>query len=196
ARAGEVLQTWLTHHHRDHTGALAEWSALTGAPSRGAGHGRPWRDGEILDAGGLGVQVLRTPGHTEDSVCFLLTDHRLLLTGDTVLGRGTSVVPWPEGDLGDYLASLDRLIDLARSGQVERLAPGHGPAVAEPVTHLQALRDHRLQRLEQVRAALDAGAVTAADVVAAVYGDLEARLVPAATATVRAQLAYLGRPTD
>lgn len=190
AADGPVLLTLLTHHHLDHTGALPEWTALTGSPVRGAGHGEPWRDGERLDLAGLVIEVLVTPGHTPDSVCFLLPDG-VLLSGDTVLGRGTTVVPWPEGNLGAYLESLDRLIDLARAGQVQRIAPGHGPVIDAPLQHLTALRQHRLDRLDQVRAALAAGVRDAEAVRMAVYGDLPADLTPAADAIVRAQLAHL-----
>lgn len=196
AAAGQqVALTLLSHHHRDHTGALPAWAALTDAPVRGAGHGEPWRDGQRISAAGLALEVLVTPGHTPDSVCLLLEDGTLL-TGDTVLGRGTTVVPWPDGDLGAYLSSLDRLIELTGAGRVERIAPGHGPVVTEPLEHLTALRDHRLQRVEQVRAALAGGARGAAEVAAVVYGDLSPDLAGAVDAIVRAQLAYLDEPMD
>lgn len=190
AAGRSVAGTLLTHHHLDHTGAVPEWTALTGSTVRGAGHGQPWRDGERLEVAGLVLEVLVTPGHTPDSVCFLLPDG-VLLSGDTVLGRGTTVVPWPEGDLGAYLESLDRLIDLAQTGRVQRIAPGHGPVIDAPLQHLTALRRHRLDRLDQVRAALAAGARDAEAVRMAVYGDLPADLTPAADAIVRAQLAHL-----
>lgn len=191
-----VALTLLTHHHRDHTGAVHEWRERTGSPVRGAGEGEPLRDGEVLAVAGLELEVLRTPGHTRDSVCFLLESDGLLLTGDTVLGRGTTVVPFPEGDLGAYLESLERILALIRDGRVRLLAPGHGPVVEAPEPFVEKLRAHRLDRLEQVRRALAGGARTADDVVAAVYGDLGQTLAWAAGATVRAQLAYLGHPTD
>ncbi|HLS72259.1 MAG TPA: MBL fold metallo-hydrolase [Actinomycetaceae bacterium] len=194
--AGPVALTILTHHHRDHTGAVAEWAAMTGSPVRGADHGAPFADGERIQAAGLTVQVLLTPGHTDDSISLLVQDHNLLLTGDTVLGRGTTVVPWPEGDLGAYLTSLDRLADLARVGKVESIAPGHGPVIQNPLEFLTELIAHRRQRLEQVTQALNDGATSAADVVQMVYGDLAKTLARAALSTVRAQLAYLGRETD
>lgn len=191
---GRVALTVLTHQHADHTGALAEWGALSEAPVRGAGHGAPWTTGERITAAGLELEVIPTPGHTPDSMCLLLPAEGALLTGDTVLGRGTAVVPWPDGDLGAYLTSLDRLRALAADGAVRRLLPGHGPVVEDAAATLEGLHDHRLQRLDQVRAALAAGARTPADVVAAVYGDLDPGLADAADAIVGAQLAYLGHP--
>lgn len=191
-----VALTLLTHHHRDHVGAVDEWRERTGSPVRGAGEGEPFRDGEVLAVDGLELKVLQTAGHTRDSVCFLLESEGLLLTGDTVLGRGTTIVPFPEGDLGAYLESLDRILALVSDGRVRRLAPGHGPVVENPGPFVRKLRAHRMERLDQVRRALADGARTADDVVAAVYGDLGETLRWAAAATVRAQLAHLGRPTD
>ncbi|MGC0142022.1 MBL fold metallo-hydrolase [Pseudactinotalea sp. Z1732] len=190
--AGPVALTLLTHHHRDHTGAVAEWTALTGSAVRGADSDSPLREGERIQAAGWNLEVLATPGHTADSVCLLIPEEGVLLTGDTVLGRGTSVVPWPEGHLGDYLDSLTRLISLAREGVVRTIAPGHGPVVTEPLDFLNALLAHRRERLDQVDAAVRAGARTASEVVTAVYGDLGETLALAATATVRAQLVHLG----
>lgn len=191
---GGVALTLLSHHHADHVGGLPQWTALAGGPVRGAGIGEPWEP-QRLTAAGLTIEVLATPGHTADSACFLLPDGTLL-TGDTVLGSGTTVVPWPEGNLTDYLASLEQLLELARDGRLRRLAPGHGPVVADPLAHLTVLRDHRLARLAQVRAALAAGARGAGAVREMVYGDLSAELAPAAEAIVRAQLAHLGESPD
>lgn len=193
--AGPVALTILTHHHHDHTGAVGEWSAMTGSPIRGAGHGAPFAEGERIDAAGLSVQVLLTPGHTEDSICLLVPDDHLLLTGDTVLGRGTTVVPWPEGDLGAYLDSLSRIAELARTGKIQRIAPGHGPVIENPLAFITDLIDHRRQRLEQVTRALEQGAGSAAEVAQMVYGDLTQTLARAALSTVRSQLSYLGHET-
>ncbi|WP_052436951.1 MBL fold metallo-hydrolase [Georgenia sp. SUBG003] len=112
----------------------------------GAGYG-PLADGELLDVGGLAVRVLATPGHTGDSVSFLLAEEGLLLTGDTVLGRGTTVLGWPDGTVADYLRTLDTLLAMTGEGRVTRLAPGHGPPVEDPAAVLAALRDHRVERL-------------------------------------------------
>jgi glyoxylase-like metal-dependent hydrolase (beta-lactamase superfamily II) len=129
--------------------------------------------------------VLHTPGHTADSVCFVSAD--AVFTGDTVLGRGTTVVAWPDGDLADYLASLERIRAL---GDLTVL-PGHGPVLNSAREAAQGYREHRQVRLDQVRAALMAGDLTAADVVRRVYADVDQALWPAAELSVRAQLAYL-----
>src|SRR5918997_3609419 len=124
----------VTHRHADHTAGSALLRELTGAPVRAADaahcHGAaPLRDGELLEIAGLGIGVVATPGHTADSVCFRVTapdGERVLLTGDTVLGVGTTVIAQPDGSLGDYLASLDVLEPL---GEGLRGLPGHGPVI-------------------------------------------------------------------
>jgi glyoxylase-like metal-dependent hydrolase (beta-lactamase superfamily II) len=172
----------LTHGHFDHAeGAPRLSELLGGTPIRGAGHGR-LTDGE--DLGGL--RVLAVPGHTKDSVAFV-TD-TAVFTGDTILGRGTTVVAWPDGDLGDYLASLDRLA----THELPAL-PGHGPALTDCATAAAFYRQHRLARLEQVRAT---GRTDARAVVEIVYADVDPVLWPAAEASVRAQLAYLAGSGD
>jgi len=193
--AGAVALTLLSHHHRDHSEAVTsgEWAqVIADAPVRGGGQGAALRDGELLAVGGLELEVLHTPGHTADSISLLLAHEGVLLSGDTVLGRGSSVVPWPDGDLGAYFDSLDRLIDLAEEGRIRRIAPGHGPVITEPLVVLRQLRSHRLSRLEEVRGALGQGIRAPEALVAHIYGELPRLLTWAATATVRAQLAYLG----
>jgi len=189
---GRVAVVLLTHHHLDHTGAADALAAEAGVPVHGAGRG-PLDDGGRLEVGGLAVQVLATPGHTADSVSFLLPDEGLLLTGDTVLGRGTTVLAWPDGTVSDYLRTLDRLLPLVREGRVTRLAPGHGPPVEDPAAVLEALREHRVERLREVRAAVQGGADGLDEVVTAVYGPhLGADRRRAAALSVRAQLDHLG----
>ena len=148
-------------------------------------------DGEVVEVDGLELHVVATPGHTSDSVRFLLPDDGSLLTGDTVLGRGTSVVAHPDGRLGPYLGSLRRLRDLAARRCRARLLPGHGPVLDDPLAVLDGYLTHRAERLEQVRAAVAAGATPARAVVETVYADVDRSVWPAAELSVAAQLDYL-----
>jgi glyoxylase-like metal-dependent hydrolase (beta-lactamase superfamily II) len=196
AGAGQrVAQILLTHGHRDHSAGAARLAALTGAPVLaadpafrlgGAGLG----PGDTLTAAGCDVQVVGTPGHTADSVCLLLPADGALLTGDTVLGRGTTVIA-QDGSLADYLVSLDRLRALADEARLQVLLPGHGPLLADPAGVLDFYIAHRRERLAEVAAALAAGDRSAAEIVARVYVDVDRGLWPFAEWSVRAQLAYL-----
>jgi len=188
-----VTHVLLTHGHADHAAGAAALAAAVGAPLVPAG--------SLLagaDPGGLGLRALATPGHTGDSVCLLLpagaSAPAALLTGDTVLGRGSTAVD-PDG-LADHLASLRALLLVAGNEGGLVLLPGHGPARPDAGAVVAELLAHRLERLEQVRAAVAAGARTPADVVAAVYPGLEPRLVPAAERTAAASLALLAAERD
>lgn len=207
-RAGHVAATVLSHRHADHSEGLARFAELTGAGVRAADPAYAIRtdrcdgrltDGQRLTAGDLVVRVLATPGHTSDSTSLLVTgdDGAWLLTGDMVLGRGTTVITHPDGDLGAYLDSLAVLLAVVREHQVAAILPGHGPMVTEPERVLTSYREHRLERLAQVRDALGQGDDTAAQVVARVYADVDRSLWPAAEQSVRAQLDYLrAHPAD
>nr|WP_083450617.1 MBL fold metallo-hydrolase [Luteipulveratus mongoliensis] len=193
-RDARVGLTLLTHNHFDHAESADRWAELTGAPVRGAGIGEPFADDERIVVGDLDIRAILTPGHTRDSVSFVLPSDRVLLTGDMVLGRGTSVVAYPDGDVSSYLTSLDRMIALA-GDEVDAIAPGHGPVLPDAEAVLTYYREHRLARLEQVRAALADGAADADDVAQAVveqvYADVDRAVWPAAKLTVQAQLEYL-----
>jgi glyoxylase-like metal-dependent hydrolase (beta-lactamase superfamily II) len=203
-RGIRVVSALLTHGHLDHSAGARRFAQLSGAEVRALdpAHrygGEGLADGEVIEVDGLRVEVLATPGHTADSLCFLLPQSRTLLTGDTVLGRGTAVVADPDGRLGAYLSSLARLRDLAGAEDLELLLPGHGPVLAQPGEVLRGYLSHRQDRLDQIRRALADGASSAPEVVAAVYTDLDPVLLPAAELSVRAQLSYLaelsGRPS-
>ncbi|MGD0703255.1 MAG: MBL fold metallo-hydrolase [Trebonia sp.] len=190
-----VAQIVLTHGHPDHSAGAARFAELTGAPvgaldpalrlgSEGFG------PGAVLTSGGCELRVVATPGHTADSLSLLLVTDGGLLTGDTVLGRGTTVIA-EDGSLGDYLRTLDDLRALTDEAGLRVLLPGHGPLLGDPAGVLDYYIAHRRERLEQVRAALATGARTPAEVVAVVYADVDRALWPAAEQSVRAQLAYL-----
>ncbi|NUS42394.1 MAG: MBL fold metallo-hydrolase [Mycobacteriaceae bacterium] len=199
---GPIAMTLITHHHPDHVGALKRFVPLTGSPVRSVDPRflnrsmHPLRDGEVIEAAGLRIRVLATPGHTTDSVSFVVDDdegHKALLTGDTLLGRGTTVLGGYDGALSDYLAALDRLVE-AGAGRV--MLPAHGPELPDAGEVARQYRTHRRERLDQVRAALRALGKTPAEakplqVVRHVYKDVDKRLWPAARVSVKAQLAYL-----
>jgi glyoxylase-like metal-dependent hydrolase (beta-lactamase superfamily II) len=191
-RAAQIL---LTHRHVDHSAGAARLAALTGAPVLAADPAFRLGDtglgpGDVLPAAGCEVLVVATPGHTSDSVCLLLPADGALLTGDTVLGRGTTVIA-QDGSLADYLVSLDRLRELADGARLRVLLPGHGPLLADPAGTLDFYIAHRRERLAEVSAALAAGDRTPAEIVARVYADVDRGLWFFARMSVRAQLEYL-----
>jgi len=195
AEHGPVRLIVLTHGHVDHSEGAPRLHELTGAPvlARDAAlcvGTEPLQAGRATPVDGVEWLTVLTPGHSSDSVCLLLTEDRALLTGDTVLGRGTTVVAHPDGRLADYLDSLQRLRDLADT-DIDVLLPGHGPVLEEPAAVLDYYLRHRQERLEQVRAALAAGDTDAPEVVRRVYADVDPALWPAAEMSVRAQLDYL-----
>ena len=193
-RVGLVL---LTHGHLDHAEAARAFGRMTGAPVRALDPAlrmgeEGLADGDVVTLEGLEVRVVGTPGHSGDSVSFHLPADGALLTGDTVLGRGTTVVAHPDGRLGDYLASLRRLRQVAESAEAPTVLPGHGPVLDDAVAVCEQYLAHRAERLGQVEAALDAGARTPHEVVERVYADVDPAVWPAAELSVRAQMDYLG----
>ena len=192
-----VATILLTHGHPDHSAGAARFAGLTGAPVRAAdpahrlGAGSEGlANGDVVTAAGCELRVVASPGHSADSVCLLLPADGALFTGDTVLGRGTTVIA-SDGNLGDYLLSLAQLRDLAGAREVGLLLPGHGPMLTDPLGTLDYYLSHRRERLDQVRSALAAGAKTPAEIVAMIYTDVDPSVWPAAEWSVRAQLDYL-----
>jgi len=185
----------LTHGHFDHSAGARSLAEMTGAGVRAVdpacrlgSEGLP--PGAVLSEGGCELEVISTPGHSADSVSLYLAADRAVLTGDTVLGRGTAVIAG-DGSLGDYLGSLDRLRALADAADLRTLLPGHGPLLAEPATILDFYITHRSERLAEIRAALAAGDRAPDQIVARVYADVDKALWPFAEMSVKAQLAYL-----
>ena len=197
AALGRIPLILISHRHGDHTEGIDRLVDATGAIVRSVGsgflrgRGGYLRDGELIEAAGLRIGVLTTPGHTADSVSFVLDD--AVLTADTVLGRGTTVIDAEDGSLAQYLESLRRLRGLGR----RMVLPGHGPELPDLAAAAEMYLAHREERLAQIRAALQALGEdsTPRQVVEQVYADVDQKLWDAAESSVRAQLEYL-RPAD
>jgi glyoxylase-like metal-dependent hydrolase (beta-lactamase superfamily II) len=198
-----------THTHRDHSPASRALQAATGAPIVGCAplslddegpradesfdpDYRPDRvlaDGERLRGEGWTIEAVATPGHTSNHLCFALEGEGALFTGDHVMGWSTSVVAPPDGDMADYMASLDRLL-----GRGDRLYyPAHGPAVEDPHAHVRRLIEHRRMRERQILGRLELGEGRIPAMVEAIYSDIDPRLFPAAGRSVLAHLVDLER---
>ncbi|GAB7103373.1 MBL fold metallo-hydrolase [Streptomyces phaeofaciens JCM 4814] len=196
-RAGRrVALTLLTHGHPDHAEGAVRFAELTGTRVRALDPALRLGDeglgaGDVVAVGGLELRVVPTPGHTADSLCFHVPADRAVLTGDTVLGRGTTVVAHPDGRLGDYLDSLRRLRSLTVDDGVHTVLPGHGPVLEDAQGAVEFYLAHRAHRLAQVETAVENGFRTPAEVVAHVYVDVDRSLWPAAELSVRAQMEYL-----
>lgn len=179
----------LTHHHADHAEAAGwadDWGAVSHAfsPELISGEARPLPDGATVGAGGVTLEAVHTPGHASDHLCLRVRETGVVLTGDHVLGRGTTVVAWPDGDMREYMASLERLGRLGATA----LYPGHGPSLHDPAGVIAEYLAHRHEREQQVLDALAAGDGTPAEIVARVYADVDEVLHPAAERSVRAHL--------
>jgi len=189
-QAGAVAAILLTHHHPDHAPGAALLARATGAPVlalRPAPGEEPLAGGQMVRAGRAAFRVLPTPGHSPDHVVFHDPDSGAMFTGDVVLGRGTSVVDPPEGDLKAYLESLLALLAL----QPGVLYPGHGPIVADGASKLREYLAHRKQRERQVLAGLEDGPKTPQELVPDIYADHPVELHPAASRSVLAHLLKL-----
>ncbi|MFA3843154.1 MBL fold metallo-hydrolase [Streptomyces aureus] len=196
AAGKRVALTLLTHGHPDHAEGAGRFAELTRTDVRALDPDLRLGDeglagGDVVTVGGLELRVVAAPGHTADSLCFHLPADRAVLTGDTVLGRGTTVVAHPDGRLGDYLDSLRRLRSLTVDDGVDTVLPGHGPVLEDAQGAVEFYLAHRANRLAQVETAVESGYVTASEIVAHVYTAVDRSLWPAAELSVLAQLDYL-----
>lgn len=197
--AGEarVCAILLTHGHPDHAAGAAsaaelfdtDVAASPGALLRLGLEGEALEDGtEVeVDGGESTLRVVETPGHSSDHLCFYRAGDGVLFTGDLVLGRGSSLVAYPDGSVGAYLRSLERLLDL----EPERILPGHGPDVEDAAGKLREYREHRMERDRQVWRAVRGGARSVPEIRRRVYGELPGGLRRAAEATICAHLVHL-----
>ena len=188
----------LTHRHRDHLGGVSQLRArFRGIPVAKMLHrdsGLPaaiddLRDGQAVHGDGATLIAVHTPGHASDHLCFYLVEEKALFTGDVVLGGSTTVIPLDDGDLGDYMTSLRRLLDL----DVRRIYPAHGPVIEDGPGRVREYIEHRLMRERQILEALGDGLVTIPEMVARIYADVSAALHQAAAQSVASHLAKLAR---
>jgi glyoxylase-like metal-dependent hydrolase (beta-lactamase superfamily II) len=192
----------VTHTHGDHSPGALALQAATGAELVGLpapipqGHdttfkpARQWHHGDLIDCGEYVVRLVHTPGHVSNHICYLLEADGLLFTGDHVLQGTTSVILPPDGDMGDYLASLRELQSLP----LQAFAPGHGAIMTEPQHELSSLIAHRLRREEKVLHCLQLhGPCTLESLVLTVYDDVAPHLLPWAKKTLLAHLLKLQR---
>lgn len=189
ARAN-VAAVLITHRHVDHAEAAERTAEMFGSVI--ASNAGPARPGDLQVSEGQqvgGLTAVATPGHSSDHLCFLLEEERTLFSGDHILGRGTTVVAYPDGDMTAYLASLERLRDLG----IDRIYPGHGPVIDRPRAVIDEYIDHRLMRERQVVDGLASAStpVTPEELVERIYADVDPVLHPVAAMSVRAHLAKL-----
>lgn len=199
AGEGRIRAILITHAHPDHSPGAARLRERTGAPVMAhplelegvrdealeADHHLD--DGDRLDGDDFTLQCLHAPGHAADHLCFLLERERILLAGDVVMDSSTVVISPPDGNMQDYLATLERLRDL----DIDAIAPGHGRLLRPASAVFQAVIDHRLERERMVLAALEAGETAIPDMVARIYTHVPEPLRRVARGSVQAHLEKL-----
>ncbi len=207
-----VSHVLITHTHKDHCGGARAFAGRIGAPilafgphpAAGTPHDAPaleegadtrfspdaiLADGERVSGDGWTIEAVATPGHLSNHLCFALIEEKTLFTGDHVMGWSTTVVAPPDGDMGDYLASLDKL--LARDDGL--YLPTHGAPIDKPKAFVRAIKTHRLMRDGQILDQLRQGKRSIREIVAAIYADIDPRLHGAAALNVHAHLIRLVR---
>ena len=205
----QIRQIVITHTHRDHVDGAAKLKDLTGAPLYGCGPhitaralqegernpldassnsdyapDHEMKEGDVLEGADHHLQAIHTPGHTANHLTFLLREENRLLSGDHVMAWSTSIVAPPDGSMGDYMRSLEKLASL----EVQDYWPGHGGPVREPQRFVRALIHHRRMREAAILDRFKAGDQTIVGVVTAIYQSLDQRLIPAAQLSVFAHV--------
>lgn len=196
AAAGKIAAIVVTHNHADHFSGAMELAEKTGATiyvSRGFGRSdldqqfRRVGEGDLIDAGGVRLRVIETPGHASDHICLWLEEERALFSGDLVLGEGTTVISPPDGNLTDYLDSLDRVAQLP----IDVLYPGHFGPRRDALELIAWYVSHRGDRENQILEAIAEGAATVGAIVDRVYESYPKALHPVAERSVVAHLEKL-----
>ncbi|MFN9847189.1 MAG: MBL fold metallo-hydrolase [Alphaproteobacteria bacterium] len=211
AVAGErVTHILITHHHSDHSPLAGALKAATGATIYGcavaghevedtgevkmeAGHDLDFRPDVSLCGGGAvsgpgwTIEAIPTPGHTSNHICFALKEENCLFSGDHIMGWSTTVITPPDGDMGDYLASLAAI----EARHFTTLWPTHGPPIREVDAFIAAYTAHRHERANQILRALEAGPARIRDLVPRLYADVDSKLWPAASRSMLAAILYL-----
>lgn len=187
----------LTHTHPDHSPGAVGLKERTGAQLLAFGEGPEGlpidgrlTEGDQIEATEYHLTVLHTPGHASDHLCYLLPEERTLFTGDHIMQGSTVVIAPPDGDMTAYLASLERLKQI--KPRLRTIAPGHGHLIDNPIEVIDGYISHRLEREQQVLAALrKAETTTISELVAAIYTDVPTELHPVAAYSVWAHLRKL-----
>ena len=213
-RGETVTHVLVTHTHRDHSPGCALLRRFTPAPTYGFGpHGSgrsrggttvageeveegadfefepdvAVRDGDAVECDGFSFECVHTPGHTSNHVCYRLREERALFCGDHVMGWSTTIVSPPDGHMGDYIASLERLL----AGDDRTYWPTHGASIRDPGPFVELLIEHRHRRAREVEACLRDGLDTIPAMVKRMYHDLPAGMHPAAARSVLATIIHL-----
>ena len=207
---GETITHLLvTHTHLDHSPACRPVQAATGAITYGFGRHGSGRidagvqveegadkdfapdvmlaDGDVVSGDGWSVECVHTPGHTSNHMCYQLREHKVLFSGDHVMGWSTTIISPPDGDIASYLGSLALLLER----DDECYWPTHGPCIRDPKPLVRALIDHRLERAEEIRTCLSEGVERIGEMVPRMYSDLPEAMYPAAARSVFSTLIYL-----
>ena len=193
--AKKIERILLTHIHSDHCGGALALKKRSGAKlgmhrSRAGylgGEDFHYRDGDRIQFSGGELQVLHTPGHESGHCCFYESADQVLFSGDHILGYGTSVIRPPDGDMTDYLKSLERLVEL----NIALILPGHGPLVGTPQAKIKEYIEHRMMREQQVLSALRKGRETIGAITEMIYVDVSEPLKNVAEFSVQAHLIKL-----
>ena len=189
----------VTHPHPDHIGGCRSITEITGAKvvihPLAAGQAEQQHlsadilveDSDILDIGGISLEIIHTPGHTSGNICIHMKEEGILFTGDHILGIGTTVIDVFDGDMAQYIDSLKKLLNRG----IKLICPGHGPLIRQPELKIKELISHRQQREQQILSCLNQGKTSVAEMVSEIYPELDPRLVTMANMQVMAHLKKL-----